>query len=625
MEPIEPKKAEAQKEIEKEPENAPENEPENESSAVENENTNSSISTGCRCEDEISYHLRFHNAISADNIEQLKQLLSQSTAKNIICKKNIGRMDVLQFAIYHGNLEIVKILSQMEYSEPPQTNFNTPLIHIPLIKAAIPANREKYIQIFLYLLQVPTISITAVDAMKRSALHIAALYNLYEVVNPLAAKGFKLQEEDLYGYKAVHLAIENKHYQFVDALFDEYGSEFLSILTPIKENLIAWAIKKSAWSCLYIILKNATLDLIDLPSPNGENPKAIASSNNSDAKLKAVLEAVEKEGEYDPHILDDYNKVLVISDVNCHKHALIPIDVEAQFIQKKRQPENDERLRVLLGDNGILQTANIHLHCSTISNVLPANISDILRIHDYSYISEIISKCSKLPISASVLPTQYDKDTFISSESYTVATYAAGAVIKAVDSVAQGEYKYAFCPIRPPGHHIGPYGPDGLKELRTTGFCLLNNVAMGASYAKYNYKSKFNRIAIVDFDVHHGNGTEAMVRNLTPNTITDKLQWVLGKIKIEKMDYKPWLNDNDASNVLFISIHGYNKEHPVLFYPSTGSDSDNTPGESSIYPGGVMNVPMALNATNEEWIKQFSRYYSSNLISYSYQQVLTRT
>jgi len=133
-----------------------------------------------------------------------------------------------------------------------------------------------------------------------------------------------------------------------------------------------------------------------------------------------------------------------------------------------------------------------------------------------------------------------DRDTYISNESYEAATYAAGCVINAVEIAAKGEYKFIFCPIRPPGHHLGPYGAEGIKELKTTGYCLLNNVAIGCAFAKYNFRNIFKRIAILDFDMHHGNGTEAIVRNLVPSLMTEKINWRLGKLKIEKKDYKPW-------------------------------------------------------------------------------------
>ena len=80
------------------------------------------------------------------------------------------------------------------------------------------------------------------------------------------------------------------------------------------------------------------------------------------------------------------------------------------------------------------------------------------------------------------------------------ALVATGSVCKAVDLVLKGNFRNAFCPIRPPGHHAEPE--------RAMGFCFFNNVAIAANYAKIKYG--INKCAVIDFDVHHGNGTQKM-------------------------------------------------------------------------------------------------------------------
>jgi acetoin utilization deacetylase AcuC-like enzyme len=94
---------------------------------------------------------------------------------------------------------------------------------------------------------------------------------------------------------------------------------------------------------------------------------------------------------------------------------------------------------------------------------------------------------------------QIDADTFVSPGSLEAALRACGAVIKGVDLVMAGEARNAFCAVRPPGHHAEP--------TRAMGFCLFNNVAVGALHARNRYG--LQRIAVLDFDVHHGNGTQA--------------------------------------------------------------------------------------------------------------------
>jgi acetoin utilization deacetylase AcuC-like enzyme len=96
---------------------------------------------------------------------------------------------------------------------------------------------------------------------------------------------------------------------------------------------------------------------------------------------------------------------------------------------------------------------------------------------------------------------QLDMDTVISAKSYDAALLAAGGAIAAVDAVMNGAAKNVFAAVRPPGHHA--------TAERTMGFCIFNNVAIAAKYAQSKYKD-IERVAIVDWDVHHGNGTQGI-------------------------------------------------------------------------------------------------------------------
>jgi acetoin utilization deacetylase AcuC-like enzyme len=94
-----------------------------------------------------------------------------------------------------------------------------------------------------------------------------------------------------------------------------------------------------------------------------------------------------------------------------------------------------------------------------------------------------------------------DADTTVSLRSFDAARYAAGAPCQAIDLIMQGEVSNAFVPVRPPGHHA--------TEERAMGFCLFNNVAVAARYAQQHY-AEIERVAIIDWDVHHGNGTQGI-------------------------------------------------------------------------------------------------------------------
>jgi acetoin utilization deacetylase AcuC-like enzyme len=112
---------------------------------------------------------------------------------------------------------------------------------------------------------------------------------------------------------------------------------------------------------------------------------------------------------------------------------------------------------------------------------------------------------------------QLDGDTAISPGSGEAALRAAGAVVAAVDAVLRGEAKNAFCAVRPPGHHA--------EAAQAMGFCLFNNVAVGALHARAAHG--LARVAVIDFDVHHGNGTQAMFERDPSLFYASTHQWPL--------------------------------------------------------------------------------------------------
>ena len=114
------------------------------------------------------------------------------------------------------------------------------------------------------------------------------------------------------------------------------------------------------------------------------------------------------------------------------------------------------------------------------------------RVHDARYLDAIEAISPKRGV------IHLDPDTAMNPHTYHAALHAAGAVIKATDMVMSGEIENAFCGVRPPGHHA--------TRERAMGFCFFNNVAVGAAHALAEHG--LERVAIVDFDVHHGNGTE---------------------------------------------------------------------------------------------------------------------
>ncbi len=123
-----------------------------------------------------------------------------------------------------------------------------------------------------------------------------------------------------------------------------------------------------------------------------------------------------------------------------------------------------------------------------------ASETAVARVHPQAYIDALRRHTPERGL------VHVDGDTVLSAKSFEAALRAAGAAIHAVDQVMTGQVRNAFCAVRPPGHHAEP--------KRAMGFCLFNNVAIAAEHARSVHGAE--RVAVVDFDVHHGNGTQAM-------------------------------------------------------------------------------------------------------------------
>ena len=208
-------------------------------------------------------------------------------------------------------------------------------------------------------------------------------------------------------------------------------------------------------------------------------------------------------------------------------------------------PERPQRLNAVLG---VLEAEGpqdlIHMEASR------ATRDSLLRAHEEALVDAVLS--------ARIAEGQFlrvDADTAMSAGSAEAALRAAGAVTAAVDAVMSGRIGNAFCAVRPPGHHA--------ERARSMGFCLFNNIAVGALHARAIYGLK--RVAVVDFDVHHGNGTQDI-----------------------------FYRDAD----LF-----YASTHQFPLYPGTGSSAERG------IAGNIINAPLAPGAGSAEF-----RSTSGNLI-----------
>ncbi|MGC2164911.1 MAG: histone deacetylase family protein [Gallionella sp.] len=174
----------------------------------------------------------------------------------------------------------------------------------------------------------------------------------------------------------------------------------------------------------------------------------------------------------------------------------------------------------------------------------------LIRVHDADYVDRVASSVPDEGI------VNLDEDTAMNQYSYQAALHAAGAVVSGVDMVMARQVENAFCNIRPPGHHA--------ERARAMGFCIFNNVAVGAAHALAQHCLR--RVAILDFDVHHGNGTEQIFR------------------------YDP--------RVMLCSTF----QHPFYPHSGTGNTSDH-----------IINVPLAAGAGGEQFQAAVTRYWLPSL------------
>jgi len=229
------------------------------------------------------------------------------------------------------------------------------------------------------------------------------------------------------------------------------------------------------------------------------------------------------------------------------------------YLEHKTTPGHPESPRRLTAIIKHLKASGVYAQLKHLTPT-PAPLNWIETIHSPAYIERARQSCEQ--------GEEYldSPDVPISRKSYEAALMAAGGVLCAVDAVMQGEAKNAFCAVRPPGHHA-------TRDM-AMGFCIFNNVAIGTKYAQQ--KHRLSKVLIVDWDVHHGNGTQAAFY--------------------------------EDPSVLYFSTHQY------PFYPGSGSEAEKGRGKGLNH---TINVPLPAGSGDTEYINAFEQRLRPAAIAFS--------
>ncbi len=225
-----------------------------------------------------------------------------------------------------------------------------------------------------------------------------------------------------------------------------------------------------------------------------------------------------------------------------------------------QHPENADRLKAIISH---LEQTGLRQRLISIKPRAAA-IEELALVHDERYIAQIRDLAQRGG-------GRLDADTGMSAGSYQAALYAAGGVIRATEAVIKGEVDSAFALVRPPGHHA--------TRAQAMGFCLFNNLAIAAECALTDYQ--LERILIIDFDVHHGNGTQAAFY--------------------------------DNPRVLYISTHQY------PFYPGTGSIEETGSGPAA---ATTINIPLPAGSGDREYLQVFQQIIVPAAVRFQPQLIL---
>eukprot|EP00397_Hematodinium_sp_SG-2012_P006128 GEMP01006156.1.p1 GENE.GEMP01006156.1~~GEMP01006156.1.p1 ORF type:complete len:835 (-),score=188.87 GEMP01006156.1:1360-3864(-) len=574
--------------------------------------------------------LRIHQLIKKEELEEMDNYLTPDTIE-LLCQRDRVNRTPLHVALLNGYAsgvekilekagpEIAAKLIQQRYRAKKD---DLPVLHLAFSLAPFNDRFDKADRCVEILLDKATELnvnlIPLIDGVGRTALHIACDFGRARLVKRLLDNGADPFARDQVGQLPLHFAIDSCNMETLRLMIDWTKGQVMKRFTWFHP--IVRCIGRAHWAAIPEFKSRGWM----------EDPEVIlqfnkyAETHGLHDEWRDALAACEAGKVYEPRKL---RKTVLVTHKDCFDHLAIPEDCDDPVLRLhliNQAVENPHRLEVITGDKGALRADEfIDIVWRDCAPECP--IGDILRVHEFQYIRQLSSAIERTSDPGHHADSRnhnnkfkwvpFDRsDTKISTDSWQAARRAAGCVLEAVDYVLSGGgpmcktsvgVRNAFCALRPPGHHVGPNGavmPDDVTRddpNGSQGFCLLNNVAIGAAYARCVYRTVVSKVAIVDFDVHHGNGTEAICRNVEDNArkvpCIDEMRELHGmRVKVTAeapVSAKPWLDSvSDKECIFFSSIHGYGNG----FYPGSGRTEHSKDGPE------VVNVGVPRGTTSTE-------------------------
>ena len=402
--------------------------------------------------DEALFNMLMGSCSGTELSEFLAQFpLDQESMQFLINRRDKDRYTPLHRAVFTRNMDCVKVLCQYGADVNIKCH-GTPILHLALSISVLPGGQEFGMELFRLLLEKEA-DVLAKDDQLGNVLHLAAELGLVEALEMLSqlSTGYEVDCKDRAGMRPLHRAAHRDNSLVATKLLEmgampnsqtSYGA------TPL--HVAASCASTKVWAAL--VKAGANTGVRDCWH---RTPMELASLHGweADRADESLLQATVR--------LTDQNTMkyptVVITHPYCRQHYTCPPSETGQ----DAPPENTRRLHVIIDEqDGCLKAADLLPKLRWMPDCRKAAMSDVLRVHEWSYIRRIQGHCEQIAHDPEAYNgiSNLDGDTTLSRLTFEAALRGAGGVCEGVDQVMLGHSRNAFVPVRPPGHHAGPRG-----------------------------------------------------------------------------------------------------------------------------------------------------------------------